>query len=76
MPMSTPGRGLHGRVLETLGPAITAGEYPPGSVPRADEVAQTFEVSRSVTREAVRVLESMSRSPRPSARATPPVPSD
>ncbi|MDX3730133.1 FadR/GntR family transcriptional regulator [Streptomyces caniscabiei] len=57
--MSTPGRGLHGRVLETLGPAITAGEYPPGSVLRTDELAQTFEVSRSVMREAVRVLESM-----------------
>jgi DNA-binding FadR family transcriptional regulator len=58
--MSTPGRGLHGRVLDTLGPAIAAGEYPPGSVLRTDELAQRFEVSRSVMREAVRVLESMS----------------
>ncbi|MEV6588585.1 FadR/GntR family transcriptional regulator [Streptomyces acidicola] len=57
--MSTPGRGLHGRVLDTLGPEITAGEYPPGSVLRTDELAQRFEVSRSVMREAVRVLESM-----------------
>jgi len=57
--MSTPGRGLHGHVLETLGPAITAGEYPPGSVLRTDELAQRFDVSRSVMREAVRVLESM-----------------
>jgi DNA-binding FadR family transcriptional regulator len=57
--MTTPGRGLHGRVLDTLGPAITAGEYPPGSVLRTDELAQRFEVSRSVMREAVRVLESM-----------------
>ncbi|MET8572481.1 FadR/GntR family transcriptional regulator [Streptomyces sp. NPDC004783] len=57
--MSTPGRGLHGRVLDTLGPAITAGEYPAGSVLRTDELAQRFEVSRSVMREAVRVLESM-----------------
>ncbi|MEW2300920.1 FadR/GntR family transcriptional regulator [Streptomyces sp. NPDC006655] len=57
--MSTPGRGLHGRVLDTLGPEITAGEYPPGSVLRTDELAQQFEVSRSVMREAVRVLESM-----------------
>lgn len=57
--MSTPGRGLHGRVLDTLGPAIAAGEYPPGSVLRTDELAQRFEVSRSVMREAVRVLESM-----------------
>jgi DNA-binding FadR family transcriptional regulator len=57
--MSTGHRGLHGRVLDALGPAITAGEYPPGSVLRIDELAQGFDVSRSVMREAVRVLESM-----------------
>jgi len=57
--MTPRGRGLHGRVLDTLGPAITAGEYPPGRVLRTDELAQRFEVSRSVMREAVRVLESM-----------------
>ena len=57
--MTTPGRGLHGHVLDTLGPEITAGEYPPGSVLRTDELAQRFDVSRSVMREAVRVLESM-----------------
>ncbi|MEU6402707.1 FCD domain-containing protein [Streptomyces sp. NPDC046985] len=57
--MSTPGRGLHGRVLDALGPAITAGEYSTGSVLRTDELAQSFDVSRSVMREAVRVLESM-----------------
>lgn len=58
-PMTTRDRGLHGHVLESLGPAITAGDYPPGSVLRTDELAQRFEVSRSVMREAVRVLESM-----------------
>ncbi|MER8224942.1 FadR/GntR family transcriptional regulator [Streptomyces sp. NPDC094143] len=57
--MSAPGRGLHGHVLDTLGPEITAGEYPAGSVLRTDELAQRFDVSRSVMREAVRVLESM-----------------
>ncbi|WP_369198140.1 FadR/GntR family transcriptional regulator [Streptomyces djakartensis] len=57
--MTTPGRGLHGRVLDTLGPEITGGGYPPGSVLRTDELAQRFDVSRSVMREAVRVLESM-----------------
>ncbi|MET7570613.1 FadR/GntR family transcriptional regulator [Streptomyces sp. NPDC005492] len=57
--MTTPGRGLHGRVLDSLGPDITAGQYPPGSVLRTDELAKEFEVSRSVMREAVRVLESM-----------------
>ncbi|MFD9909279.1 FadR/GntR family transcriptional regulator [Streptomyces sp. NPDC059063] len=57
--MTAQARGLHARVLDSLGPAITAGEYPPGSVLRTDELAQRFEVSRSVMREAVRVLESM-----------------
>jgi DNA-binding FadR family transcriptional regulator len=57
--MTTTARGLHARLLDTLGPAITAGDYPPGSVLRTDELARQFEVSRSVMREAVRVLESM-----------------
>ncbi|OON82312.1 FadR/GntR family transcriptional regulator [Streptomyces tsukubensis] len=57
--MTTQGRGLHARVLDSLGPAITGGEYPEGSVLRTDELSQRFEVSRSVTREVVRVLESM-----------------
>ncbi|WP_455358083.1 FadR/GntR family transcriptional regulator [Streptomyces sp. SYSU K21746] len=59
--MTTEGRGqgLHAQVLESLGPAITGGEYPPGSILRTDELAQRFEVSRTVIREAIRVLESM-----------------
>lgn len=57
--MSTEGRGQHRRVLDALGLAVTAGEYPPGSVVRTDEVAQAFDVSRTVVREVVRVLESM-----------------
>ncbi|MEU6059451.1 FCD domain-containing protein [Streptomyces sp. NPDC047097] len=57
--MTTSARGLHTQVLDSLGLAITAGEYPPGSVLRTDEVAQRFEVSRTVVREVVRVLESM-----------------
>ncbi|MFI6349328.1 FadR/GntR family transcriptional regulator [Streptomyces sp. NPDC050560] len=57
--MSVTARGLHTRVLDTLGSAITAGEYPPGSVLRIEELTRSFAVSRSVTREAVRVLEAM-----------------
>ncbi|MER7110378.1 FadR/GntR family transcriptional regulator [Streptomyces sp. NPDC000229] len=57
--MTTQAQGLHTHVLDTLGLAITAGEYPPGSVLRTDELAQRFEVSRTVIREVVRVLESM-----------------
>ncbi|MEU5421206.1 FadR/GntR family transcriptional regulator [Streptomyces sp. NPDC020799] len=57
--MKNQGQGLHARVLESLGPAITAGEYAPGTVLRTDELEERFEVSRTVIREAVRVLESM-----------------
>ncbi|KOU54712.1 FadR/GntR family transcriptional regulator [Streptomyces sp. WM6378] len=57
--MTTQARGLHTHVLDSLGLAITAGEYPPGSVLRTDELAQRFDVSRTVIREVVRVLESM-----------------
>ncbi|WP_031510461.1 FadR/GntR family transcriptional regulator [Streptomyces megasporus] len=57
--MSTGARGQHARVLDVLGLAITAGEHPPGSVLRTDELAERLGVSRSVMREAVRVLESM-----------------
>ncbi|MEU3557564.1 FadR/GntR family transcriptional regulator [Streptomyces fragilis] len=57
--MTVQARGLHAQVLDRLGPAITAGEHPPGSVLRTDELAQEYGVSRSVMREAVRVLESM-----------------
>jgi DNA-binding FadR family transcriptional regulator len=52
-------RGLHARLLGRLGPAITAGDYPPGTVLLTDELAERYEVSRTVVREAVRVLESM-----------------
>ncbi|MBH5336535.1 FadR family transcriptional regulator [Streptomyces pactum] len=51
--------GLHARLLSSLGPAITAGDYPPGTVLRTDELEERFAVSRTVVREAVRVLESM-----------------
>lgn len=57
--MTTQGRGLHTHVLDALGLEIAAGDFPPGSVLRTDELAQRFEVSRTVVREVVRVLESM-----------------
>ncbi|GHF48351.1 transcriptional regulator [Streptomyces mashuensis] len=53
------GQGQHARVLDALGPAITAGDYPPGSVLRTDELEQRYAVSRTVVREVIRVLESM-----------------
>ncbi|MHA6628882.1 FadR/GntR family transcriptional regulator [Pseudonocardia sichuanensis] len=50
---------LHDRVLDVLGPAIAAGDLPPGAVLTLDRIEARFEVSRTVAREAVRVLESM-----------------
>ncbi|MEU9622218.1 MULTISPECIES: FCD domain-containing protein [unclassified Streptomyces] len=57
--MTTQGPGLHTHVLDTLGLEIAAGEHRPGHVLRTDELAQRFDVSRTVVREVVRVLESM-----------------
>ncbi|MFE2432950.1 FadR/GntR family transcriptional regulator [Streptomyces sp. NPDC059373] len=53
------GGGLHAQVLAELGPAIASGAYPPGTVLRIDELEQRYGVSRTVVREAVRVLEAM-----------------
>ena len=50
---------LHGNVLTALGRAIVSGEYPPGQVLTLDGVSSAHGVSRSVAREAIRVLESM-----------------
>lgn len=52
-------QGLHGRVLAELGPAIVNGTHPAGTVLRLDELEHRYGVSRTVAREAVRVLESM-----------------
>jgi DNA-binding FadR family transcriptional regulator len=52
-------RTLHNRVLAVLGPAIAAGDYRPGHVFTLDRLESGFGVSRTVAREAVRVLESM-----------------
>ena len=62
-PDGTPGVGgytqLHGTVLETLGSEIVGGVLPTGSVLGADELAARLGVSRTVVREATRVLESI-----------------
>ncbi|MFF3394879.1 FadR/GntR family transcriptional regulator [Streptomyces sp. NPDC002669] len=57
--MTTQGPGLHTHVLDTLGLEIAAGVHGPGQVLRTDELARRFDVSRTVVREVVRVLESM-----------------
>lgn len=50
---------LHGSLLAALGCAVVSGEYPPGHVLTLDGVSARHRVSRSVAREAIRVLESM-----------------
>jgi DNA-binding FadR family transcriptional regulator len=50
---------LHGNLLTALGTAIVSGEYSPGQVLTLEGVSARHGVSRSVAREAIRVLESM-----------------
>lgn len=52
-------RGLHAQVLDTLGQRIVDGVFAPGTVIRPEVVAAEFAVSRSVVREALRVLQSL-----------------
>ena len=49
----------HATVLDRIGTAIVTGEHPEGTVLTAEGIGTTYAVSRSVAREAVRVLESM-----------------
>ena len=51
--------GLHARILDLLGLAICAGELAEKAVFRIEELEERFSVSRSVVREAIRVLASM-----------------
>lgn len=55
--MPTP--SLHERLVDELGRAIVSGRHPAGSVLSAESLAETHGSSRSVVREAARVLESM-----------------
>ncbi|OKH69002.1 FadR/GntR family transcriptional regulator [Mycolicibacterium obuense] len=55
----TPSAALHGSVLTALGMAIVAGTHAAGDVVTLDGVCARYRVSRSVAREAIRVLESM-----------------
>jgi DNA-binding FadR family transcriptional regulator len=50
---------LHGNLLTALGAGIVSGEHPAGQVLTLDGVSTQHGVSRSVAREAIRVLESM-----------------
>ena len=50
---------LHDNVLSALGTAVVSGTYAPGEVITLEGVSAQHGVSRSVVREAIRVLESM-----------------
>ncbi|WP_231992210.1 FCD domain-containing protein [Mycobacterium sp. ACS4331] len=50
---------LHSNLLDALGTGIVSGRLPAGHVLTLDEVSAEHRVSRSVAREAIRVLESM-----------------
>ena len=50
---------LHANVLTVLGESIVSGRYQPGQVLTLDGLSALHAVSRSVAREAIRVLESM-----------------
>ncbi|BBY74571.1 GntR family transcriptional regulator [Mycolicibacterium parafortuitum] len=54
-----PASALHGSLLTALGSAIVSARYAPGQVITLDGVSADHGVSRSVAREAIRVLESM-----------------
>lgn len=59
--MSLPSNvgALHGNVLTALGTGIVSGAFPAGHVLTLEGVCAQYGVSRSVAREAIRVLESM-----------------
>ncbi|MCV7173599.1 FadR family transcriptional regulator [Mycobacterium manitobense] len=59
MTVATRVGALHGGLLTALGTRIVSGEYPAGQVLTLDAVGVGHGVSRSVAREAIRVLESM-----------------
>jgi DNA-binding FadR family transcriptional regulator len=56
-PLTYPRRGLHGEVVHTIGLQIVGGELRPGDpLPPEDDLTANLAVSRTVLREAVRVL--------------------
>jgi DNA-binding FadR family transcriptional regulator len=51
-----PGRGLHREVVEQLGLRIVRGDYPPGTRIDVEALEPELKVSKSVVREALRVI--------------------
>ena len=57
--LTTMSTSLHHRAIEHLGTRIVGGELPTGHVMLAEQLEEELKVSRSVVREAVRVLQSL-----------------
>jgi DNA-binding FadR family transcriptional regulator len=57
--LTTMSTSLHYRAIEHLGSRIVAGELPTGHIMLAEHLEDELSVSRSVVREAVRVLQSL-----------------
>lgn len=50
------GRGLHGQIVEQIGERIVGGTYAPGHTLFAEQLEQELAVSKTVVREALKVL--------------------
>ena len=50
------GRGLHGQVVEQMGVRIVGGAYPAGAPLFSEQLEREFDVSKTVVREALKVL--------------------
>jgi GntR family transcriptional regulator, galactonate operon transcriptional repressor len=50
------GRGLHGQIVEQIGERIVGGTYEPGATLFAEQLEQELAVSKTVVREALKVL--------------------
>jgi GntR family galactonate operon transcriptional repressor len=55
--MANARRGLHGQVVDEIGGRIVGGELAPGATIDLDALERDFRISRTVVREAVKVLE-------------------
>src|SRR5260221_2134444 len=53
---SYQGRGLHGQIVEQMGVRIVGGAYPAGAPLFSEQLEREFDVSKTVVREALKVL--------------------
>ncbi|MFE2724464.1 FadR/GntR family transcriptional regulator [Kitasatospora sp. NPDC059327] len=56
--MNPPPRNLHRQIIDIIGERIVSGAHPPGSLLHPDRLEQDLGVSKTVLREALRVLAS------------------